>query len=112
MTVYSSTHTKSVRQVNQLAKLYENGQVSDLTAQTLSKLLDLEISETRLDLEATEKDLAEFEKQYGMPSAEFYQKYQSGQTDDRMDYVEWASLAQMEARLRERLELLTSESKA
>lgn len=109
MTIYSTTRVKNVWQVKQLARLYEKGQVSDLTIQTLHKLLDMEISQARIDLDATEKDLAEFEKQYGMSTADFFQKYQSGQTDDRMDYVEWSSLAQMAERIRERLEFLTSE---
>jgi hypothetical protein len=47
-----------------------------------------------------ESDLAEFEKQYGLSSAEFYHRFQAGQTDDRMDYVEWASLVQMRDNLR------------
>jgi hypothetical protein len=40
-------------------------------------------------------ELAEFERRYGMTSDQFYRLYQAGQIDDRMDFVEWASLAQM-----------------
>ena len=47
-----------------------------------------------------ESDLAEFEEQYGLSSAEFYHRFQAGQTDDRTDYVEWASLVQMRDNLR------------
>ncbi len=55
-------------------------------------------NQTRLaDLHA---ELAEFERCYGMTSDEFYRLYQAGQTDDRMDFVEWASLAQMAENLR------------
>lgn len=36
-----------------------------------------------------------FEKRYGMTSAEFWEKWQGGQLDDRMDFIEWASLIQM-----------------
>lgn len=49
-------------------------------------------------------ELAEFERRYGMTSDEFYRLYQAGQTDDRMDFVEWASLAQMAENL-ERLSI-------
>ena len=45
-----------------------------------------------------------------MASAEFYRRYQGGQTDDRMDFVEWASLVQMAANLEQRLRVLTGES--
>lgn len=47
------------------------------------------------DLEQLRSDLAEFERRYQLSSTEFYRRYRTGQTDDRMDYVEWASLVQM-----------------
>lgn len=109
MSVY--TAPKANRRVRGLAKLYEKGQVSDLTAQTLNKLVDMEISQGRADLAATEKDLQEFEQRFHMSTAEFFAKWQAGETSDELDLVEWASLAQMARRLRERLELLTSEPK-
>ena len=39
--------------------------------------------------------LADYEKQYGMSTVHFFRKYIAGETDDCMDFVEWASLAQM-----------------
>ena len=45
-----------------------------------------------------------------MDSAEFYRRFQAGETDDRLDFVEWASLLQMAARLQQRLEVLVSEA--
>ena len=39
--------------------------------------------------------LADYEKQYGMSTVDFFRKYIAGETDDRMDFIEWASLAQM-----------------
>jgi hypothetical protein len=106
MSIY--TTPKPSRKVSGLAKLYEKGQVSDLTAKTLNKLADMEISQSRADLEATEKDLQEFEQRYQMPTDEFFAKWQAGQMGDEMDFVEWASLAQMAQRIRERLEILAS----
>jgi hypothetical protein len=63
----------------------------------------------RAQLGQLEADLAEFEQQYGFSSAEFYSRFQTGQTDDRMDYVEWASLVQMRENLKQRLRVLTGE---
>jgi hypothetical protein len=42
-----------------------------------------------------------------MNSDTFYELFQHGKTDDRMDYVEWASLYQMKQDLEKRLFLLT-----
>jgi len=38
-----------------------------------------------------QSDLAELEKTYGMSSEDFFQRWQAGETDDRMGLVEWAS---------------------
>ncbi|HSN76794.1 MAG TPA: hypothetical protein VL334_17105 [Anaerolineae bacterium] len=54
--------------------------------------------QTRLD--DLNAELAEFERRYGMTSDEFYRLYKAGRTDDRMDFVEWASLAQIAENLR------------
>jgi len=108
MTVHTSTSAK--KQVGKLAKLYERGQVSETTARNLNKVLELEVNQLQLDLAATEKDLSEFERQYKTSTADFFRQWQEGKTDDRMDYVEWASLAQMADNLRKRLEFLSSES--
>ncbi len=107
-----STHTKSAQQVGKLAKLYENGQVSETTARALTKVVDFEISQLRADLDATQQDLLAFENRYNLSTEEFFRQWQAGQTDDSMDYVEWASLAQMAENLRKRLEFLSSENLA
>jgi hypothetical protein len=111
MTVQSVPNTKYAKGVRWLAEQYEKKQVSSLTAQTLNKLVDMETSRLRLQLEDIERVLADYEKQYGMSSAEFFQKYDSGQTDDRMDYVEWSSLTQMAEHLRQKLESIAAEEK-
>jgi hypothetical protein len=77
---------------------------------TLDKLLAHEADLCREQLSQLQRDLAEFEERYGFSSDEFYRRYQSGQTDDRMDYVEWASLVQMCDNLQERLRILTGQA--
>ena len=70
------------------------------------RLLTNEAERLRSQLDAVQADLAEFEGQYGVTSDDFYRRYRAGQIDDRMDFVEWASLAQMANKLRERLRVL------
>jgi hypothetical protein len=93
-----------------LAHLYQEGQASPLLIQTLDKVFAYEIAEARTQLEQLRTDLAAFEAQYAMPSPLFYHRYQQGQMDDRMDFVEWASLVQMADNLEKRLHLLTDEN--
>ena len=105
----SSTNTVAQR-LRVLAQLYQQGQASELMDRTLDKLLAHEADLCREQLGELKNDLAELETQYGLPSDEFYRRYQAGQTDDRMDYVEWASLVQMRDNLHERLRILTGEA--
>jgi hypothetical protein len=102
----------TVQRLLTLVNLYEQGQASELIDQTVEKLLAYEADKSRTQLAELQHDLATFEQQYGLPSTEFYQRYQSGQTDDRMDFVEWASLIQMVDTLHTRLRLLAAEGKA
>ena len=109
MAIHTTPNTKYTKGVRWLAELYEKKQVSELTAQTLNKLVDMETSRLRMQLEDIERVLADYEKQYGMPTREFFEKYESGQTDDRMDFVEWASLTQMADYLRQKIEAIAVE---
>lgn len=105
-----ATTTSSVAQrLASLAVLYERGQASEMMERTLDKLMAHEAHQARDQLDKLNEELAGFEEQYGMKSQEFYRRFQAGQTDDRMDFVEWASLVQMAANLRQRLHLLTGE---
>jgi hypothetical protein len=104
------TANTTAQRLSVLAALYQQGQTSQLMDRTLDKLLAHEAERASLQLETIDVDLTTFEAQYGMNSAEFFLLYQAGQTDDRMDFVEWASLVYMRDNLRRRLQLLTGEN--
>lgn len=95
-----------------LSHLYRQGQASDLMERTLGKLFAHEAALCRAQLGQLQFDLTDFEQQYGLSSTKFYRRFRAGQTDDRMDYVEWASLVQMYDNLQQRLGLLTGDVRA
>lgn len=97
----------TAQRLQALAELYRLGQVSDVMGRTLEKLLAYEAELCQTQLSQLETDLAAFEQQYQLSSDEFYRRFQTGQTDDTMDFVEWASLVQIANNLRHRLKLLT-----
>ena len=78
--------------LRQLARLYETGQTSEIMDRTLDKLLTYEADQTRSQLQEIKADLADCERCYAMTSDDFYLRYQTGKTDDRMDFVEWGFL--------------------
>ena len=107
MTITTPDLNPTARRLTQLAQLYQASQASQLLDRTLDKALDYEAEVCRGQLQQVQSDLAELERQYQLSSDEFYRRYQTGQTDDRLDFVEWASLVQMRTNLQERLRLLT-----
>ncbi len=99
-----STSTSSVAQrLSRLAMLYERGQASELMERTLNKLMAHEAQQARDQLDEFGAELAEIEQRNGIATEEIFRRFQAGQTDDRMDFVEWASLVQMATNLRQKL---------
>ena len=102
---------KTAWQLATLAELFEKGQVSEVVTRSVDKMLAYEVEQCQAQIAQLTQDLAEYEQRFALSSAEFYQQYQAGQQDDRMDYrmdyVEWAALFQMFTNLNERLQLLT-----
>lgn len=109
MTIQSVPNTKYAKGVRWLAELYEKKQVDNVTAQTLNKLVDLETSRIRMQLEDIQRVMADYERQYDMKSVEFVAKFDAGQLGDHMDFVEWASLTQMAEHLRQKIESVAAE---
>ncbi len=107
MTMQSVPNIKYAKGVRWLAELYEKKQVSSLTAQTLNKAVEYEVSQSKAQFAEIEKVLTDYEKQFDMSTAEFFKRYQAGQTDDSAESMEWASLAQMAESIRERLAMLS-----
>jgi hypothetical protein len=101
-----ATNHLTAERLQALAELYRQSQESDLMDRALEKLLHHEAERSQAQLSQLRTDLAEFEQQYDLSSAEFYQRFQVGQMGDDMDYVEWASLVQMVHNLEKRLQLL------
>jgi hypothetical protein len=110
MTVQGVPNTKYAKGVRWLAELYEKKQVSSLTAQTLNKAVEYEVSQSQAQLTEIEKVLADYENQFNMSTVEFVKRYEAGQTDDSAETMEWASLAQMAESISKRLALLSESS--
>jgi hypothetical protein len=100
---------KNARRLAVLARLSEQGQLSEEVTRSVDKFLAYEAAQTRTLLEQLQADLRVFEQQYHLSSAEFYQQHRTGKTDDCMDFVEWASLIQMAENAQKRLALLTED---
>lgn len=69
----------------------------------LDKLLNVISEQHRSLLRRYQADLQDFEIRYGMPSADFYQKFEQGELGDAMDFFEWAGLFELQQNLLEKI---------
>ena len=86
-----------------LKDTYSNEVELDLV---LGKLLDVALNQYRLRLERYERDLGEFEEHYGMESAMFYRRFETGELGDAMDFFEWAGLYELQQDIIEKIQRL------
>jgi hypothetical protein len=61
----------------------------------LEKLLNVVLNQHRLRLERYERDLRDFEKSFGMDSADFYARFEAGELGDDTDFFEWSGLCEL-----------------
>lgn len=71
--------------------------------QILEKLLNVALSEQQQRLQRYDRDIRSFEEQYGMESADFYERFESGELGDAADYFEWSGLIELREELRDTL---------
>jgi len=76
--------------------------------QVVGKLLDMILGQHRRRLARYERDLHEFEKQYGMDSATFYRRFEAGELGDALDFFEWAGLYELRQDLLEKIRRVES----
>ncbi|AFY83150.1 hypothetical protein [Oscillatoria acuminata] len=92
-----------------LETLYQQGKSNEVINQTLDKIINQELAESRQKNQELEAEIQRFEQQYQMSSAEFYQRFHSGELGDEIDWVEWnAFYHQMWMTLQEQIKLLQS----
>ncbi len=99
-----TNNLKVARQLEELAMFCRNNQASEIMVLTINKLLKYESETERRQLDDLKSDMSDFEKRYDMESQEFFELFQNGKLDDRMDFIEWASIVQMAERLEKKIQ--------
>ncbi len=91
-----------------LEKLAELGVEDRVLDQTLTKLIDYAVEKHREDLKEINAKLHTLEKEFGMPSEQFYEKFHRGELGDEESFFRWDALIEMYRRVDQRLSLLLS----
>jgi hypothetical protein len=96
----------AVSELDLLRQLYAAGLQDSFIDNTLRKLIESQVARSEADLQRINDALIGFEKQYGLTSSEFWQRYQAGQMADTADFMEWNVLCKMRQRVLSRLSIL------
>lgn len=102
-----TTESSTLGQLQSLVRLYDGGFQNPVIERAVNKLVALEVAQTRAELQRLEARLHAYEQRYAMTSAEFYQRFCSGELGDAMDYVEWSVFWDMYQATLRRMEALT-----
>ena len=92
--------------LNNLQKLYATGFQDAFLDNALNKIVERQIERDESDLARIRADLAQFERDYEMSSADFWHLYQTGQMTDTVDNFEWNVLCKAQERIEKRLAIL------
>jgi hypothetical protein len=102
--------TLSAREdLQRLSQLYGLGFQDTFLDSALRKLVARQIDRDQEDLERINAVLDHYEQEYGLTSADFWQRYAAGQMTDTADLMEWSAFCKMRQRILARLEILKSE---
>jgi hypothetical protein len=86
-----------------------HGHVDRTLDTVLDKLLERKRMELTQQCEEMRVELEVFEKQYGMASAEFFDKFERGELGDTVDFFDWSATWQMYTHARGYLQVLLTE---
>jgi hypothetical protein len=95
-----------LRDLERLRQLYVAGFHDTFLDSALRKIIVRQITRDEADLKRVNEALEEFERQYGLTSDEFWQRFQAGQIADTADFMEWNVLCKMRERITSRLRIL------
>jgi len=91
--------SKTLTKVKNLDQFVRKHGEDALIAGTITKMLEYKIQQYQKEINRLKREMANFERAYGMSSSDFYQKYIAGDLGDDLDFVEWSSFYQMRQRL-------------
>ena len=72
----------------------------------LSRILNIEYRRLQLELRVVEEKIRRFEKEYGMSSSEFLERYSRGELGDEEGFMEWYGELKFLERIHRELEEL------
>lgn len=96
----------ALHDLQRLKQLYTAGFHDAFLDNALRKIIEHQTARDEADLRRVNEVLGQFERQYGLTSDEFWQRFQAGQMADTADFMEWNAFCKMRQRIISRLRIL------
>lgn len=81
--------------IKKLEKYLESHKQDDVIETAISKLITLKINKLDHEINELKNDLKQFEIKYNYSSTEFFEKFNSGQLNDNLDFIDWIAAYKM-----------------
>ena len=98
--------------LQQKVEAMEKVGAGDAANQALQKLMRLHVQRYERQVAAVQRELAPFEQQYGMSSAECHRRFMAGEMGDSADIMEWMGLYEDVLLYQERIDTLRAATEA
>lgn len=100
----------TVERLKRLEGLVQDFGSDRLVDATINKLIKTKKQELTKRINNIQYELKKLEQAYQISSDEFKDKYNAGHLGDDVDYIKWASLIDMEQRLRKQMRYLDGDA--
>jgi hypothetical protein len=104
------TRYDTISKLKSFEALYRQGYKSQVVDQALNKLVGLELTKAKRELDEIAERIKDFEMKYNMQSEDFAQKFHAGSVDDSTDFIEWMSFIDMQSAILDRIQSLDNMS--
>ncbi len=98
-------------EIDRLKQLYGGGFQNNFLDNALRKIVHHQITRDKADLRRVQKALTKFQAQYGLSSADFWERFQVGEMADTADFMEWNAFCKMKQRILGRLRILQDDGR-
>ncbi|TDA70436.1 MAG: hypothetical protein D9V47_01445 [Clostridia bacterium] len=100
----------TLERLKHLQGLVENYGSDLLIDVTINKLLNTKRRELAKSLAEVSREIEKLEQTYQMNTNDFWTRYNEGTLGDKVDYLKWASLIDMQGRLERQMRYLESDA--
>ena len=99
-TISFELQSKLAKRIEKYLQFFGNKEIM------FDKFIEYHIHRIKREIAIMQRDLEEYEKQYGMSSDKFYEQFESGELGDSQDFIVWSGIYEMQMDCKQKLQKL------